>query len=424
MVLPVLTLYGQEYTGSTPFLLGIALGAYGFSQALLQIPFGILSDRLGRKPVIAAGLLLFALGSVVAAQSESVYGLILGRAMQGGGAIASAIMALAADLTSDENRTKAMAAIGASIGLSFSVALVLGPIVTGWAGLEGVFWLTAGFALIGLIVLYRLIPTPQASALSHRDAGAIPSLLLKTFKHRELLRLNWGIFTLHFILMTSFVAVPVILEQHLGISREAHWKVYLPLLVLAFVAMLPFMFMAERKRQIKAVFLLAIALLATMQLSLVWWHTTYTLALASLFLFFMAFNLLEATLPSLMSKIAPAGSKGTASGIYSTSQFLGAFAGGVTGGLLMQEMGVAWVFGFSAALAGVWWVIAWFMQPPKFLTSVWIPVARENMQTAEPRLTQVPGVEEVVIIKEEGAAYLKVDARLFDRSAVEHLSLS
>ncbi len=420
MVLPVLTLYGTDYAGSTPLLLGLALGIYGFSQALLQIPFGMLSDRWGRKPLIAVGLLLFAVGSVVAATAESVYGLILGRCLQGGGAIAGVIMALVADLTSEQNRTKAMAAIGASIGLSFSIALVLGPIVTSLAGLAGVFWLTALFALVGLVLALRVIPA-GALGVARRDAGAVPMLLGRTLKHPELLRLNWGIFCLHFVLMASFVVLPTMLENDLGLARERHWQVYLPLLVSAFVAMLPFMLLAERRRKMKTVFLGAVALLGAVLVALVWWQQRPQWALAALFLFFMAFNLLEATLPSLMSKVAPAGSKGTASGIYSTSQFLGAFAGGVSGGALLQFAGAGWVFGCSALLVLSWLLIAASMQPPRFLTSVWVPLADANLGAAKSKMLNIPGVEEVVIIEDERAAYLKVDKRLFDRSAIEDL---
>ncbi|TQV71361.1 MFS transporter [Exilibacterium tricleocarpae] len=421
MVLPVLALYGTDYAGSTPLLLGLALGAYGFSQALLQIPFGMLSDRLGRKPMIALGLLLFALGSVVAATAESVYGLIIGRCLQGGGAIASVIMALVADLTSEQNRTKAMAAIGASIGLSFSVALVLGPVITGIAGLSGIFWFTAVFALLGLVVLFKLIPDPGSAETAQREAGAVAALLGQTLKHRDLLRLDWGIFCLHFVLMASFVVVPVMLEADLGLARERHWQVYLPLLTLAFVAMVPFMLLAERHRKIKTVFLGAIALLAAMLVALIWWQRDLVLALTALFLFFMAFNLLEATLPSLMSKVAPAGTKGTAAGIYSTSQFLGAFAGGAGGGALMQFGGPHWVFGCGAAVVVSWLAVAAFMRPPRFLTSVWVPLGDADLTAMKSRMLGLSGVEEVVIIEDERAAYLKVDNRLFDRSSVDQL---
>ncbi len=429
MVLPVLTLYGQEYTGSTTFLLGVALGAYGFTQALLQVPFGMLSDRWGRKPVIVVGLVLFALGSVVAALTDSVYGLILGRCLQGGGAIAGAIMALVADLTAEENRTKAMASIGASIGISFSVALVLGPWVAGLGGLSGVFWLTAGFAGIGLVVLFTLIPTPRRvskhPAGSRREASAVPSLLEQTLRHPELLRLYSGIFSLHFILMANFVALPVVLTNQLGLAGESHWKVYLPLLALAFATMVPFIIIAERRRRMKTVFLSAVALLGAMEAAMVWLQVNMLGALMGLFLFFLAFNLLEATLPSLMSKIAPAGSKGTASGIYSTCQFLGAFGGGVAGGGMMQLGGAAWVFACCAVVGGIWLSIASFMCSPRHLSSVWVPLSEQKLSqlaSTQQLLSGLAGVEEVIILAEERAACLKVDSSRFDRQVISEFA--
>ena len=424
MVLPVLALYGRDYTGSTPLLLGVALGAYGLSQALLQIPFGMLSDRIGRKPVIVGGLLIFALGSVVAAQAETVYGLIFGRALQGAGAIASAIMALVADLTSEQNRTKAMAAIGMSIGASFSLALVLGPLVTKVAGLEGVFWLTALFATLGVWIILRLVPTPHRLPYTHRDAGTVPQLLRETLRHRELMRLNLGIFALHFVLMASFVVLPVVLEDQLGVGRDWHWAVYLPLLLLAFVAMVPFIIIGERKQKMKPVFVGAIVLLGAMELLLVVGQQSLSLTLVALFFFFMAFNLLEASLPSLITKMAPAGSKGTASGIYSTCQFLGAFGGGVLGGWWLDGGNASDVFLGCAALLLVWALVAAFMERPRHLSSVLVSVADDDLDAAELRLRSLAGVEEVVLIEEERVAYLKVDGQRFDRGDLASIGLA
>ncbi|MYM64617.1 MFS transporter [Pseudomaricurvus sp. HS19] len=412
MVLPVLVLYGGDYEGATPALLGLALGAYGFSQALLQIPFGMLSDRLGRKPIIALGLLIFAAGSVVAATADSVYGLILGRCLQGGGAIASAIMALVADLTNDASRTKAMASIGASIGISFSVALVLGPLLAGFGGLPLLFWATAGLALAGLWILLRLVPSPVGAAGGHREAGAVPQLFVSTLLNRELLRLNVGIFTLHFVLMACFLVLPGILESSIGIARTDHWMVYLPLLLLAFIAMVPFIIIAEKRQKMKPVFLGAIALLGLSLAGMSHWQQP-VLFLLLLFTFFIGFNLLEATLPSLMSKMAPAGGKGTASGIYATWQFLGAFAGGACGGWLQQHYGGSTVWLVGAGLIACWWLLASFMPPPRHLASVQVPLTAAAMPFASARLAALPGVVEVVLIREECAAYLKVDPRHF-----------
>lgn len=420
MVLPVLALYGDEYQGSTPLMLGVALGAYGFTQALLQIPFGILSDRWGRKPIIAIGLAIFALGSVVAACADSVYELILGRCLQGGGAIASAIMAMVADLTSDESRTKAMASIGASIGLSFSVALVLGPVLAGWGGISSLFWATVVLALIGLWVLWRWVPTPTVRG-RHRETGAVPELLRITLIHPQLLRLNVGIFALHFVLMACFLVMPSILESRLGFARDQHWLIYLPLLVLAFVAMVPFMIIAEKRQKIKPIFVAAVALLGVMVALMGEVADSRWGFLMALFFFFMAFNLLEATLPSLMSKLAPAGAKGTASGIYSTSQFLGAFAGGVGAGWLLEFEGVAAVFNLCAVLVLLWCLLAFTMSTPKFLAGVQVPLKAEYLSQADELLSALPGVVEVVLIQEEVTAYLKVDPSVFDRGSIAEI---
>jgi len=414
MVLPVLMLYGDEYRHATPLLLGIALGAYGFSQALLQIPFGILSDRIGRKPVIVGGLLIFTLGSVLAAQADTAYELILGRLLQGCGAIAGAVMALLADLTSEENRTKAMAVIGGAIGASFSLALVVGPLLAAWGGLAAVFWLTAGLGLVGLWIVWKLVPSVQRPPRRRRDVGAVPALIRQVLANRELGRLNLGIFALHFVLMTAFLVLPELLERDLAVSREGHWKVYLPLLFGAFLAMLPFMILAEKHRKMKPVFLGAIALLA-MALLLLNVTASPWVIVALLFGFFMAFNLLEATLPSLVSKTAPAGGKGTATSVYASCQFFGAFAGGALGGALLQWWGAAAVLWLSAGLILLWWLLALGMRPPRYLASVLIPLHGRVSESFTERVAAVPGVVEVVVVESEGTAYLKVEPRTVDR---------
>ncbi|VUD67969.1 Inner membrane transport protein YajR [Thalassocella blandensis] len=411
MVLPILVVYGRDYAGASPKLLGLALGIYGLTQAIFQIPLGLLSDIWGRKIVITLGLVVFALGSVLAATATSIEGLILGRALQGAGAIASAIMAMVADLTSEQNRTKAMAAIGASIGLSFSVSMILGPVIASVAGLSGVFFLAAILAVCGIGIVLFVVPTPQQSS-SHRENGAIPSIFVSTIKNTQLLRLDVGIFALHCILMASFVAIPTVLESSLDLSKGKHWQVYLPVLLLAFIAMLPLMIVAEKKRKVKPVFLLAIAIVGVSNLLLSFSLSSSVLVIAFVFSFFVGFNLLEAMLPSLVSKISPAGAKGTAMGIYSTSQFLGAFCGGVLGGFLLEDASIASVFLATASLAGVWLAVAGSMAPPKHLTSLCLPV--EQGFTAEQDVAQLPGVEEVLYVVEESLLYLKVDKARLD----------
>ena len=409
MVLPVLALYAQDYSGHTPVLIGLALGAYGLSQALLQIPFGMLSDRWGRKPVMLLGLLIFLLGSLVAASAESIYMLILGRFLQGCGAIASAIMALVSDLTSEQQRTKAMAIIGASIGLSFSLAMILGPVFTMFGGLSGVFLATAVLAFMAILLVVKVVPSPKVAPVRHADAGAIPSVVWRTLKNAQLLRLNWGIAVLHAVLMASFLQIPVLLEQQYGLVRNHHWWVYLPVMVGAFMLMMPLMMKAERGGKLKPIFLLAIAILAGANLCLAFMPLGFSGFVAVLVLFFIAFNLLEATLPSLVSRMAAPGAKGTAMGVYSTSQFFGAFMGGALGGWLLQEYSSSVLFAVFAAALVVWLLMALSMRLPEKLSNVQLPLGQGvDVDLELARLQSQEGVQEVVYITEERSFYLKV----------------
>ena len=421
MILPVFALYADKLEGATPAMIGLAIGAYGLTQAILQIPFGLLSDRIGRKPVIAAGLLLFVLGSVVAALSTNIYGIILGRAIQGSGAIAAAVMALAADLTREEQRTKAMAIIGMSIGFSFSVAMVAGPVLDHWVGLAGIFWLTAILACCGIAVLYLLVPQPEISR-PHRDAQPIPAQFIAVLRDGQLLRLNFGILSLHMVLTATFTVLPLILRDNVGLPSQHHWYVYLPVMALSVAAMVPFIIIAERRRRLKQVFLGAILVVAGAEVGLAFWHMTLASVTALLFLFYVGFNLLEATLPSLISKMAPPDSKGTAMGFYSSSQFFGAFLGGSIGGWLQGRAGLSGVLIFCAASAGLWLLVAASMRSPRYLSSHLLQVGIMDAQRARllaQRFTQVRGVAEAVVIGEEGIAYLKVDKHALDEQGLE-----
>jgi MFS family permease len=357
MVLPLLALYGAELSGASPFLIGLALGIYGLSQALLQIPFGWLSDRIGRKPVIVGGLMVFAIGSLVAATADSITGVVVGRALQGAGAIAATIMAMLADLTREEQRTKAMAVIGISIGLSFALALVIGPLVAARAGLAGVFYLTAILAVAGIALVVWRVPTPPAVVDMYEPTGAVAGILGRSIRDLRLMRLNFGVFVLHFVLMACFLVVPQLLESVAGIARERHWQVYLVALVLSVIAMAPLMRSAERGNRPKGIFALGIALLLVAMVLLGFVSRTASVYLG-LWLFFTGFNYLEATLPSLVSKTVFAGGKGTALGVYSTCQFLGAFAGGAVGGWVIQHGSVLALFCVCIFLLGVWlWMV-------------------------------------------------------------------
>ncbi len=406
MVFPVMMLYGREYAGHTPFLLGAALGIYGLTQAVFQIPLGLLSDILGRKPVIFLGLVIFVIGSVVAAYADSVWGLMIGRALQGAGAIASAVLALVGDLTSEQNRTRAMAMIGASIGLSFAVAMFVGPMLAAAGGLSAIFWVSSVLAAIGIVVLLKAVPNPPKHSVRGAEGIAVPALFGRAFKNVHLLRLNFAIFILHFVLTATFVAAPLVLEAA-GKANDSHWHYYLPVMLLAFVAMVPLMFVAERKRKVKGVMLLSIALLTASLLGLAVGGGLNWQWLVAIFVFFTAFNLLEATLPSWLSKQAPAGSKGTAMGVYSTCQFLGASMGGFAGGYIVQNHGVSEVFFLAAAGCGLWFLVALFMKTPAYLTSMCMPQLQPV--SAPALMASVPGVVECAWVAEQQLLYLKVN---------------
>ncbi|MCW4151282.1 MULTISPECIES: MFS transporter [Halomonadaceae] len=422
MVLPVLALYADGLAGSTPLLVGVALGIYGLTQALLQIPFGLWSDRIGRKRVIAFGLVLFALGSVVAALADSIGAMIVGRALQGSGAVAAAIMALLADQTREQVRTAAMATIGLSIGVAFALAMVIGPWLAAWAGLAGVFWMTVLLTLLGLMVLWRWVP-PAPRRVQHRDVGMDRRQLRSVLSRPELWRLDVSIFALHFVLMAIFVAVPFRLIEA-GISAAHHGLAYLAIMGLSFIAMLPLMIMAEKHQRMTRICLLAIGAIAVslaglgLPVSEGYWLFPW------LFIFFTGFNLLEATLPSMLSKLAPAGAKGTAMGVYSTSQFLGAFLGGTLGGVLATVGGLDAVFLGCALLALLWWVAMLNMPSPPPLSSEVVALGDtegDTMDVLLDHLAGVAGVEDVMVVPEERLAYLKVNRQQLDQAALAKL---
>ena len=425
MILPVFALYADELEGTTPALAGLAIGIYGMTQALLQIPFGLVSDRIGRKPVIIFGLLVFALGSMMAATADSIQGVIAGRAMQGAGAIAAAVMALTADLIREEHRVKAMAIIGMSIGASFAAAMILGPVLNTWIGVPGIFWLTAVLALLGISVVVLLVPTPVVSRV-RRDAEAIPSQFASVLRDSQLLRLDIGILSLHAILTASFVVLPLALRDQAGLPAARHWEVYLPVLLLSMPMAIPFILQAEKHRRMKQVFVGAILVIALAEFGLYRFHSDLLTIAIMLFVFYSAFNLLEAILPSLIAKMAPPDSKGTAMGFYSSSQFLGAFLGGAAGGWLHGRYGMGSVFLFCALLALVWLIFAATMKNPRYLTTRLLRVGEMDAASARllsQKMTAVQGVAEAVVIGSDGVAYLKVDQHALDEDALTEFAL-
>ena len=359
LILPVFAVHAPQLAGGDNLtLVGIALGAYGLAQAMLQIPFGMASDRFGRKPVIALGLIIFALGSFLAATATDIHVAIAGRALQGAGAISSVVVALAADLTREEHRTKTMGMIGATIGFTFALSLVAAPILYALIGMDGLFTLTGVMALSGLAVVYWAVPEVARSPVKYDEPA--PSLM-QVIANPELARLNFGIFSLHMVQMAMFVVLPAALIEA-GLPLAAHWKVYLPVVLLSFALMMPPILFADRRNRPQVVMAGAVALMLAVQAGLVFAQGMTALAVLLLF-FFAAFNVLEAMLPSLVSRIAPERARGSAIGVYNTTQTLGLFAGGLAGGWMAKHFGAASVYALGAVLMLVWLVLVAGMRP-------------------------------------------------------------
>jgi MFS family permease len=360
LILPVFSVYAKTLPGGDNLaLVGFALGAYGLTQAIFQIPYGIASDIFGRKQVIVVGLLIFALGSFVAAWAPDMTWIIVGRVLQGMGAISAAVTALAADLTREEHRTKVMAMIGSSIGLVFALSLVGAPVLYGWIGMAGLFIMTGVLALAAIGLLLKAVP-PAPPPLGHEK---LP--LRRVVFDPDLLRLNLGIFVLHMVQMAMFVVLPHALVDHGGLAAAEHWKVYLPAVLVSFAIMVPAIIAAERKDKMRPVFIAAVGLLLVVQIGLFLLHASLWALALWLLLFFVAFNVLEATLPSLVSRTAPPAAKGAALGVYNTTQAMGLFVGGAAGGYIAQHFGDNVVFAACAGLVLVWLAVANSMNFPQ-----------------------------------------------------------
>ena len=424
LILPVFAVYAEHLPGGESHtLIGIALGMYGLTQAILQLPFGMASDHFGRKRVIYFGLLLFALGSFIAASAHDIYMVIIGRAIQGAGAISAAVTALLADLTREEHRTKAMAVIGMTIGLTFALSLILGPALYHLISIPGIFAMTGVLALLAIVVVKTAVPDPRHSHF-HSDAEAAPAKLRDVLRNRELVRLNFGIFALHAVQMAMFVVVPFALKQTGGIDANHHWQVYLPVMIISFLFMVPPIIYGEKKARLKEVFIASVALMLIAQIAFVTAIRYFWGIFIVLSLYFVAFNILEASLPSIISKIAPVGAKGTAIGVYNTFQSLGFFVGGAMGGLLSNYFGASAVFMFGAGLIGVWLVLAFGMKPLPAVKNLMFHVRELSAGEArrlEEKLVGVRGVTEAKVIAEESVAYLKVDGRRLDEQALRAL---
>ena len=415
-ILPIFAIYASTLPGNpSSLMIGLALGAYGLTQAMFQLPFGMASDKFGRKPVIYLGLAIFAIGSIVASLAMNIEGIILGRAIQGAGAVSAVVTALLADLTRDENRTKAMATIGGTIGIAFALSLVGGPLLNKWIGVPGIFVMTAFLTLAAIFVVKFVVPDPIHSHY-HSDASAAPAKLKDVLRNKQLLRLNYGIFALHAAQMAMFVVVPFALVKASGMHENQHWLIYLPVLVTSFIFMVPAIVYAEKKSKMKQVFVSAIAVMLIAQLMFsasiqIFWGIVFSLTM-----YFIAFNVLEASLPSIISKIAPAAAKGTAMGVYNTSQSLGVFVGGAMGGYLSHKLGFASVFIFCSVLMLIWLILAYSMQSPLAVKTKMYTMddadaelSVEDANILKDKLAKLNGVIEAVVLPQELTVILKID---------------
>jgi len=371
LILPVFAVHARSIPGGDDrALVGLALGIYGLTQGVLQIPFGAASDRWGRKPVIVAGLLLFAVGSFIGAFAHDIFWTIIGRSIQGAGAISAAVTAFIADATREEHRTKAMAMVGGSIGLTFALSLVCAPPLYAAIGMEGLFGLTGFLALAAIAVVVWVVPT-SPPRIHHEEPASARSVVFD----KQLLRLNFGIFALHTVQMAMFVVVPVLLVERAQLPLPRHWWVYLPVVLVSFALMMPPIITAERRSSMRLLFLGAVGLLFIVQLGLMVYSPGLGWIAGWLLLFFVGFNILEASLPSLVSRVAPSSAKGLALGIYNTTQSVGLFAGGALGGAVAARWGAQGVFACAAIIMAVWWVIVLGMREvPKRSSGQPVPV--------------------------------------------------
>lgn len=423
MVLPVLPLVSADQLHHiTPFLVGVAIGAYGLSQALLQIPLGLLSDRVGRKPVIFGGLAMFVIGSLVAGLSTNIYGVIAGRFLQGCGAIASTLLALVSDVTRVEHRTKAMAGIGISIGLSFGVALIVGPFVYHVGGISGVFLFSAVAGVFGIVVVATLVPTPTVR--SHNpQTGVSINLIGDVLGSKDLRRTQVGVFMLQYMLMSSFIAFPIVMRRTGQITDAEHYVIYFWLVLITFIVMGPFMHLSDKPRYTKPMMLSMIGLFLASALLLAGVRDYYPV-LASLVVFFMAFNLLEVIMPALVSKLSAARARGTAMGVYSTCQFAGGFVGGTLGGFIVSRWDITYLMYFNALICALWLLYATGLaRPGNFRTVACRLSGTGQLSTSEivDALLSVPGVLDVAWLAEERLAYLKVDGDTYDEGRLAAL---
>ena len=422
LIMPVISVAADGLDGADAALIGAAIGIYGFTQASLQIPMGMLSDKLGRKRVILFGLLLFALGSIICAHADSIATLIIGRAVQGAGAIASTLMALLSDVTKEQNRTKAMAMVGISIGASFMLSLILGPVLFQWVGLAGLFYLSFAFSIVGMGLIVWAVPNVTEHTFK-RDTTPSLVALKDVLRNGRLRFLNISVFLLHGSLTALFVAIPSLLIHRYGLSLGQHSILYLLVMGAAFVLMLPLVIAAEAKGLMKHVLTIVITIIGLATVAMEWASNVWLFGV-TVCLFFVAFNTLEATLPSVVSKLAPVGYRGTAMGVFSTHQFMGAFVGGAGGGWLLQHTSMTMLFSIIGGIWLLWAVVSAWQPAPKQVTSMAFSVVahtEDDVQQLTEEIMAIQGVEDMQIFMDEQTAYLKVDKKQLDKAALQRI---
>ncbi len=420
MIIPVFAVAGQQYQSATPFLIGLAMGVYGLSQAIFQIPFSVWSDRFSRKPLIIFGLALFALGGAIAGLSDSIYGVIIGRIVAGAGAVSAVVMALLADVTREEQRSKAMAMMGMSIGLSFVVAFAISPWITSQIGITGLFWLTSVMGCVAMLMLF-MVPNVQRyhSPIKQDYRTQFKQLLAMP----DLNRLHLAIFCLHLVLASMFVYIPSQLIRYADLPLAQHGWVYFPLLLVSLIFAFPSIILAEKYRKMREILISAVALIGFSFALLMMGVQSQIVLFLALGLFFIAFNVMEALLPSWLSKSAPIQSKATAMGINASSQFLGGFCGGILGGQLLALNQPMLGWGCLLVISVVWLAVMLGLNQPRYLSTIVVRLQHtvEPQQLSE-SLLAITGVEEVMFVPNQPVVYLKVERKMIDEIGKQQLS--
>ncbi|MGP1957878.1 MAG: MFS transporter [Arsenophonus sp. ER-NS5-MAG3] len=419
MILPILVTYGSLLKNANELLIGMAIGIYGVSQVIFQIPFGLMSDRFGRKQLIIIGLLISITGSLVAAITDSIFGIIIGRALQGAGAVSSTIMALLSDLTREQNRTKAMAFMGVSFGITFSISIIIGPVITHAIGLHGLFWGISLLTFCAVLIISFIVPDSQYHIIDH-ETHFIKNSIQKIINNTQLIKINLSILFLHLLLISNFIALPLIIKNS-GLEVNQHWKIYLITLFISFIIVLPFVIYAEKNRRIKQILLLFIFILFISELIFCFSNQQFWLILIGLQLFFIAFNIMEVLLPSLVSKESPIRYKGTSMAIYSTSQFIGVALGGILGGLFLQLNGVFLIFMGGLILCACWFFIILKMYKPIYTNNIRLilPEQINDINILKIKLVNEPGVYEVILDIKSLSAFIKIDKKIITQKQLE-----